>query len=205
MSTTLTAPAAAVVEPVRRRRPLRLLLVFALLVGVAYVVVQARHEPLQESGGTFGVADDQLRLLPQQTVENAFGTDYRVVAPAGGTRIGTAFNLTNTGRTDVEVLDVGNPLGSCCTLDATAFRAVGDPGSGRVEPLSPFTLAAGETRLVGFTVQVPDCPPGKTVRNAGALVLRTVPVTWRWAGRTHVTDVELSFRGSLEQAGSCRA
>ncbi|MBC7374719.1 MAG: hypothetical protein H7323_12085, partial [Frankiales bacterium] len=71
------------------------------------------------------------------------------------------------------------------------------------EGFTPFTLVPGGNRGVGVSVLVPGCPGGATVRNAGALVVGTVPVTWRWLGRTRVSDVKLNFRGALEAAPLC--
>jgi hypothetical protein len=176
----------------------------ALLVG--WVVAHAAHEPLEHGSGTYGygVAGDGFSLTPQQEVTNAFGTEFRVVTPAAGSRLGIVLGLANTGRTDVEILDVGFPFPDYYLADPQAFMSVAPGGSGQPRVrLEPFVLGAGENRDVGMTFLMAGCPGGRVGHSAGALIADRVPVTWRWLGRTRVSEVPLHFRAALEGLPGC--
>lgn len=194
--------------PARRRRTACVAAALVTLLA-GWLTAHAVHDPLEQGSGimAFGVAGNGptgFTLVPQQEVTNAFGTELRVVTPAVGSTLGIAFGLTNTGPTDVEILDVGFPFPDYYLADPQPFMSTGVRGGGRpYVPMEPFVLARGEHRDVGMTFRMAGCPTGPVGRSAGALIADRVPVTWRWLGRTHVTEVPLSFRGALEGLPGC--
>jgi hypothetical protein len=191
--------------PARRRRAACAAAALVTLL-VGWLTAHAVHDPLEQGAGimAFGVAEEGFTLEPQQEVTNAFGTELRVVTPAVGSRLGIAFGLTNTGPVDVEILDVGFPFPDYYLADPQPFTSAAAGGSGLpYVAMEPFVLSPGEHRDVGMTFKMAGCPTGPVGRSAGALIADRVPVTWRWLGRTHVTDVPLGFRGALEGLPGC--
>jgi hypothetical protein len=53
-----------------------------------------------------------------------------------------------------------------------------------------------------MTFRMAGCPGGKVGHSAGAIIADRVPVTWRWLGRTHVSEVPVRFRATSR---ACRA
>jgi hypothetical protein len=193
--------------PARRRRAATAVIALIALLA-AWLTAHAVHDPLEQGAGVmaFGVAGEGFRLEPQQVISNAFGSEYRVVTPAVGSRLGIAFGLTNSGPMDVEILDVGFPFPDTYLADPLPFASAGGGGSGLpYVPMEPFVLSPGEHRDVGLTFRMTGCPSGPTGHSAGANIADRVPVTWRWLGRTHVTQVPLNFRGALEGLPGCIA
>lgn len=191
--------------PARRRRAASAAAALVTLL-VGWLTAHAVHDPLEQGAGVmgYGVAGEGFRLEPQQVVSNAFGSEYRVITPAVGSHLGIAFGLTNSGPMDVEILDVGFPFPDYYLADPQPFVSTAPGGSGLpYAAMEPFVLSPGEHRDVGMTFRMAGCPTGPVGRSAGALIADHVPVTWRWLGRTHVTDVPLSFRAALEGLPGC--
>lgn len=191
----------------RRRRVTTALLLLPLAAAATWFTLHATYDPLAQGGGQlgFGVVTEGFNPVPQQTISNAFGSEFRVVAPAVGSRLGFVLGLHNTGPFAVEVLDVGVPYPTFYLDEGQPFVSDARGGSGLPHSeLEPFTLEADGHRDVGVVFRVLGCPDGGPgARNAGALIAGSVPVTWRWLGRTHVTDVPVDYRAALDAMPVC--
>ena len=205
--TITQAPPAAVAPPPRRRwRGVRLgvaALGVAALLSVAYVL---SYDPLVHGSGVLAFGRDRPGSAPlaDATLSNALGDEFQVQDPAVGTRLGLAFGLRNDGPFDVEVLDVRSPFPGYLFQTAGAIASAAPGGSGEpYAPLEPFVLEAGRSQDVGVLVSAGGCPDGPTEASPGTMVVGLVPVTWRFAGITRTSTVELEFRGSVPGYPQC--
>ena len=206
MTVTEAPPAAVVPAPRRRRLGVRLLLV---ALGAAVLLLGTwvlRYDPLVHGSGIVAFGRDRPGSVPlaDATISNALGDEFQVRDPAVGTRIGVALGLHNSGPFDVEVLDVGSPVPEYFFERLGPIASAARGGSGEPYPrMEPFVLEAGGSRDVGVLLQVTGCPDGPDERSLGGLVVDRVPVTWRFAGTTRTSQVELGFRGSVSGFVQC--
>ena len=198
----------AAVEPPRprRRRVVPVVVVTAVLAAALLVTGVLRYDPLVHGSGILAFGRDRPGSVPlaDATVTNAFGTEFQVRDPAVGTRMGLALGLRNDGPFDVEVLDVGSPVPEYSFRRLAAIASAAPGGSGEPYPrMEPFVLASGGHRDVGVLWEVTGCPDGPDERSPGGMVVDRVPVTWRFAGITRTSQVELGFRGSMSGFPQC--
>lgn len=145
-----------------------------------------------------------------QTVENAFGTDWRVVAPKPGDRLGIEFPITNSGPLSVKITRVGqpfNPRGTVGDLSHQESTSVGQvtfatwpsPESFRGGPL---TLAPGENAQVRISFSVLPC--AKVAAFRGRIdYATTVAVTYATLGFSHTRQIALGAAYSIVELPTC--
>ena len=206
--TLAEAPPAAVPAPPprRRRRVWTVALVVLVLVATAAASYVLTYDPLRHGSGVLAFGRDRPGSLPlpDATVTNALGTEFQVRQPAVGTRLGVAFGLTNDGPFDVEVVRVGSPFPDHLFSSGEPIGSAAPGGSGEPYPaLEPFVLEAGRSRDVGVLARADGCPDAPTEASLGGLVVGQVPVTWRFAGITRTSHVDLAFRGSVAGYPQC--
>ena len=206
--TLAEAPPAAVGPPPPRRR--RRLPAVALAMGAVTALAAASYvltyDPLVHGSGILAFGRDRPGSVPlaDSTVSNALGSEFQVSRPAVGTRLGVAFGLTNDGPFDVEVVGIGSPFPGYLFQAGGPIASAAPGGSG--EPyaaLEPFVLEAGSSRDVGVLARAGGCPDGPTEASPASLVVGQVPVTWRFAGVTRTSHVDLAFRGSIAGYPQC--
>ena len=137
---------------------------------------------------------------------DAFGSGFApsAVAPPAGSRFGVVFGLANDGGFAVEVVDVRLDVYEGYFADPRPFTSRATGGNSLpYAPLEPFDLAPGQARDVGVSYLLTGCADGPTEPSAGAVIFRTVAVTWRFAGITRTSDVPLSFSPELHGMPHC--
>jgi hypothetical protein len=181
-------------------------LVVCTLAATAAASYVLTYDPLRHGSGVLAFGRDRPGSLPlaDATVSNALGTEFQVRQPPVGTRLGVAFGLTNDGPFDVEVVAIGSPFPGYLFTSPGPIASAARGGSGEPYPaLEPFVLEAGSSRDVGVLARAGGCPDGPTEASPASMVVSQVPVTWRFAGTTRTSHVDLAFRGSVTGYPQC--
>ncbi|MDQ6874252.1 MAG: hypothetical protein M3042_04190, partial [Actinomycetota bacterium] len=195
--------------PRRRRWPALILLVLVLIVSVlvaggAYL---AHYQPLGPGNGEFDVKTTGSTQI--RTLENAWGTDYRIVSPKAGDHFDIYFAIANSGALPVTITRIAQPFNSRGTVgdpshpDSTSAGQVSFATGPSLQDFrsGPVTLAPGGNAQVRLSFTVLDCATVADPRLVSSGT--TVTVTYRTFGFSHTREIAVGDAVSAVGMPTC--